>query len=41
MINVMSHWNVSRIWLLSRYPVWLAYGGLIAAMALAFAVVSR
>lgn len=41
MTNVMSHWNLNKIWLLSRYSVWLAYGGLIAAMALAFAVVSH
>ncbi len=41
MTNVMSHWNLYWAWLLSRYPVWLAYGGLIAAMSLAFAVVSH
>jgi hypothetical protein len=41
MTSVISHWNLYRIWFLGRYPVWLAYGGLIAAMALAFAVVSR
>lgn len=41
MTNVMSHWNLNKIWLLSRYSVWLAYGGLIAAMALVFAVVSH
>lgn len=41
MTNVMSRWNLYRVWLLSRYPVWLAYGGLIAAMSLAFAVVSH
>lgn len=41
MTNVMSHWSLYRIWLLSRYPVWLAYGGLVAAMTLAFAAVSH
>lgn len=41
MTSVMPHWNSYRIWLLSRYPVWLAYGGLTAAMALAFAIVSH
>lgn len=40
MTSVMPHWNSYRIWLLSRYPIWLAYGGLTAAMALAFAIVS-
>lgn len=41
MTSVIAHWNLYRIWLLSRYPIWLAYAGLIAAMALAFAVVSH
>lgn len=41
MTSVISHWNLYRIWLLSRYPIWLAYGGLIAALTLAFAVVSH
>lgn len=41
MTNVTSHWNSYRIWLIGQYPAWLAYGGLIASMALAFAIISH
>lgn len=41
MASAMSYWNLYRVWLSSRYPVWLAYGGLIAAMTLIFVVVSH
>lgn len=41
MTSAMSYWTLYRVWLSSRYPVWLAYGGLIAAMTLIFAVVSH
>jgi hypothetical protein len=41
MANVSGHWFIYRIWVANRYLVWFAYGGLVAAFTLAFALVLK
>lgn len=41
MTNISGQWFIYRVWAADLYLVWFAYGGLIAAFALAFTLVLK